>query len=81
MYASDRALARGDHPLFVDMRGAKWVDVDRYQLVDSAQRFEDWEFPHALVLGLGAAARVVEPSDLAGQVRSAARAALAGYSA
>ena len=57
MYASDRALSRGDHPLFVDMRGAKWVDVDRYELVDSAQRFEDWEFPHALVLGLGAAAR------------------------
>jgi selenocysteine lyase/cysteine desulfurase len=57
MYASDRALARGDHPLFVDMRGAKWVDVDRYELVDGAQRFEDWEFPRALVLGLGAAAR------------------------
>ena len=57
MYVSDKALARGDHPLFVDMRGAKWVDVDRYELVDGAQRFEDWEFPHALVLGLGAAAR------------------------
>jgi selenocysteine lyase/cysteine desulfurase len=57
MYASDEALARGDHPLFVDMRGARWVDVDRYELVDSAQRFEDWEFPYALVLGLGAAAR------------------------
>lgn len=57
MYASDAALARGDHPLFVDMRGARWADVDRYELVDSAQRFEDWEFPHALVLGLGAAAR------------------------
>lgn len=57
MYVSDGALARGDHPLFVDMRGAKWVDVDRYELVDGAQRFEDWEFPRALVLGLGAAAR------------------------
>jgi selenocysteine lyase/cysteine desulfurase len=39
------------------MRGARWVGVDRYDVVDSAQRFEDWEFPHALVLGLGAAAR------------------------
>lgn len=57
MYVSDRALARGDHPLFVDMRGAKWVAIDRYELVDGAHRFEDWEFPHALVLGLGAAAR------------------------
>jgi selenocysteine lyase/cysteine desulfurase len=57
LYVSERALERGDHPLFVDMRGARWVDVDRYLLVDNAQRFEDWEFPHALVLGLGAAAR------------------------
>ena len=57
MYAADRALARGDHPLFVDMRGASWVDADRYELVESARRFEDWEFPYALVLGLGEAAR------------------------
>ncbi|MFL5614098.1 MAG: aminotransferase class V-fold PLP-dependent enzyme [Gemmatimonadaceae bacterium] len=57
MYASDAALDRGDHPLFVDMRGARWVDVDKYELVPNAQRFEDWEFPHALVLGMGAAAR------------------------
>lgn len=57
MYASDRALARGDHPLFVDMRGAAWVEADRYELAESARRFEDWEFPYALVLGLGEAAR------------------------
>src|SRR6476659_9856043 len=57
MYASDRALARGDHPLFVDMRGARWVDVDRYELVDRAKRFEDWEFPYALVLGQASAAK------------------------
>jgi selenocysteine lyase/cysteine desulfurase len=57
MYASDRALARGDHPLFVDMRGARWVSPDNYEVADSAKRFEDWEFPYALVLGQGAAAR------------------------
>ena len=57
MYASDRALARGDHPLFVDMRGARWVAPDRYELADSAKRFEDWEFPYALVLGQAAAAK------------------------
>lgn len=39
------------------MRGASWVNADRYELVDSALRFEDWEFPYALVLGLGEAAR------------------------
>ena len=57
MYASDRALARGDHPLFVDMRGARWVAPDKYELADSAKRFEDWEFPYALVLGQAAAAK------------------------
>jgi selenocysteine lyase/cysteine desulfurase len=57
LYVSDRALARGDYPLFVDMRGATWVERDRFALADTAQRFEDWEFPYALVLGLGAAAR------------------------
>lgn len=71
MYASDRALARGDHPLFVDMRGARWTDVDRYELVDSAQRFEDWEFPHALVLGLGAAARYARDIGVANAQRRA----------
>jgi selenocysteine lyase/cysteine desulfurase len=56
MFASDRALSRGDHPLFVDMRGAKWVSPDRYDVEPSAKRYEDWEFPYALVMGLRAAA-------------------------
>jgi selenocysteine lyase/cysteine desulfurase len=57
LYASDRAMARGDHPLFVDMRGAKWVEPDRYEIARTAIRYEDWEFSYALVLGLGAATR------------------------
>ena len=57
MYASDRPLDRGDHPLFVDMRGATWVEPDQYEIAQTAMRFEDWEFSYALVLGLGAAAR------------------------
>ncbi len=56
MFASDRALARGDHPLFVDMRGARWVSADRYDVDPTAKRYEDWEFPYALVMGLRAAA-------------------------
>jgi hypothetical protein len=32
------------------------VDADTYRLADSAARFEEWEFPYALGLGLGAAA-------------------------
>jgi len=57
LYASDRALGRGDHPLFVDMRGAQWSGATSFELADSAMRFEDWEFPYALVLGLAAATR------------------------
>jgi selenocysteine lyase/cysteine desulfurase len=57
LYASDNAMARGDHPLFVDMRGAKWVAPDRYEIAPTAMRYEDWEFSYALVLGLGAATR------------------------
>ena len=57
LYASDKALSRGDHPLFVDMRGAKWTDAGRYDIAPTAMRYEDWEFSYALVLGLGAAAR------------------------
>jgi selenocysteine lyase/cysteine desulfurase len=57
LFVSDRALRRGDYPLYVDMRGATWEPPDDLLLVPDARRFEEWEVPHALVLGLGAAAR------------------------
>ncbi len=60
LYVSERALERGLHPLLVDMRGAKWVGADTYELVDDARRFENWEFAYALLLGLGEAARYAE---------------------
>jgi selenocysteine lyase/cysteine desulfurase len=56
LYVSDRAIGRGDHPLFVDMRGARWTDDDEWRLVPDAKRFENWEFAYALVLGMGRAA-------------------------
>ena len=57
LYVSDRALQRGDAPLYIDMRGARWLTADSYELEPDARRFENWEFPYALLLGLGAAAR------------------------
>ena len=57
LYVSDRALAEGRRPLYLDMRGADWAASDRYVLREDARRFENWEFPYALVLGLGEAAR------------------------
>lgn len=57
LYTADRALARGDHPLLPDLRGAEWTGADRFELAPDARRFENWEFSYALVLGLGEAAR------------------------
>jgi selenocysteine lyase/cysteine desulfurase len=72
LYVSDRALGRGDHPLYVDMRGAMWTGANEISLVEDARRFEDWEFPYALVLGLGTA---VEYAQSVGVSRAGERAA------
>jgi selenocysteine lyase/cysteine desulfurase len=39
------------------MRGARWLQADEFELAADATRFENWEFPYALVLGLGQAVR------------------------
>jgi selenocysteine lyase/cysteine desulfurase len=57
LYVSDRVLRAGYEPLFIDMHGARWVEPGRYRPVESAARFEEWEFPYATVLGCAAAAR------------------------
>ena len=55
LFVSDRALAAGLEPLLPDMRGADWTEPDAFRSVESAKRFEYWESPIALQLGLGAA--------------------------
>lgn len=57
LHVSDRMLEQRRAPLWIDMRGADWVEADQYELADGARRFENWEFAYSLVLGLGAAAR------------------------
>lgn len=57
LYISDRALQRGDHPLYIDMRGAHWQSADSFALTPDARRFENWEFAYSLLLGMGEAAR------------------------
>ncbi|GAA3029611.1 aminotransferase class V-fold PLP-dependent enzyme [Streptosporangium longisporum] len=57
LYVSDRVLRAGYEPLFIDMHGARWVEPGRYRPVETAARFEEWEFPYATVLGCAAAAR------------------------
>lgn len=56
LYVSDRILEQQLEPLFIDMRGANWNSENSYRAVDSAKRFENWEFAWAQVLGTGAAA-------------------------
>jgi selenocysteine lyase/cysteine desulfurase len=57
LYVSDRALAAGYEPLFIDMRGARWTGFEEYEQVETAARYEDWEFSYATVLGAAAATR------------------------
>lgn len=57
LYVSDRVLEAGYEPLHIDMHGARWVAPGYYRPVDTAARFEEWEFPYATVLGCAAAAR------------------------
>ncbi|MCB2223420.1 MAG: aminotransferase class V-fold PLP-dependent enzyme [Actinobacteria bacterium] len=54
LYASPRVLAETVPPA-VDHFGARWVAPDRYEMRPDARRYENWEFNHAAVLGLGAA--------------------------
>jgi selenocysteine lyase/cysteine desulfurase len=55
LFVSDRTLAAGAYPLLVDMHGATWTEADSFELTPDARRFESWELPHAIALGLGAA--------------------------
>jgi selenocysteine lyase/cysteine desulfurase len=75
LYASDRALERGDYPLHLDMRGATWAEADDFRLAGSARRFENWEFSYALLLGMGAAARATLAAGQEGRDRASALAA------
>ncbi len=56
LYVSDRAINDGLYPSTIDINGASWSSAGAFELADSARRFEQWEHPSALVLGLGEAA-------------------------
>jgi selenocysteine lyase/cysteine desulfurase len=57
LYVSDKVLSEGYAPLFIDLHGASWESADTFLPVPTALRFEDWEFPYALVLGAAEAHR------------------------
>lgn len=51
IYVSKRALQAGLVPMFVDLQGASWSHPDRYEVQTTANRFEYWERPHAILHG------------------------------
>jgi selenocysteine lyase/cysteine desulfurase len=57
LWIDPEALDAGMTPLFPDLRGADWLGDGLWQPAPDARRFENWEFPWALMLGMGAAAR------------------------
>jgi selenocysteine lyase/cysteine desulfurase len=57
LYVSDRVLHAGHEPQYIDMYGARWSGPGDYQAMETATRFEDWEFPYAALLGCAEAVR------------------------
>jgi len=51
LYISDKALKAGLEPMFIDMRGAEWIQKDTYRQQPDSKRFEDWEFAYSTVIG------------------------------
>ena len=51
LFISDTVFRKNLEPLFIDMRGAQWTAINEYTPQPNAKRFEDWEFPYALVIG------------------------------
>jgi len=45
-------------PVAPDLEAARWSGPDRYELVESARRYESWEHNVAALLGLGAAVQL-----------------------
>jgi cysteine desulfurase/selenocysteine lyase len=57
LYVSDKVTAKGLEPLFIDMRGADYINSNEYKIQKSAKRFELWEVSYASLLGLTEAVR------------------------
>lgn len=57
LYVSDKILSRDYTPLFIDGFGAKWTADKHFEMKKSAKRFQTWEAPFAMVIGLAEALR------------------------
>lgn len=66
LIVSDRILAEGRFPLYLDLRGGTWTGPDDFSPAPDARRFENWEFAYAGLLGLGVAARYAHEVERGG---------------
>ncbi|WP_419870791.1 aminotransferase class V-fold PLP-dependent enzyme [Chryseobacterium sp. CT-SW4] len=57
LYVSDKVLQQDLVPLFLDTKGATWVQFDDYEIGTTAKRFEHWETSMVNLLGLTEAIR------------------------
>ncbi|WP_424963531.1 aminotransferase class V-fold PLP-dependent enzyme [Ekhidna sp.] len=57
LYVSDRVLDDEIYPLMLDGAGAIWDQENDFTLLEGAKRFEMWEKPYALLVGLSEAIR------------------------
>ncbi|MEQ6167478.1 aminotransferase class V-fold PLP-dependent enzyme [Ekhidna sp. MALMAid0563] len=57
LYVSDKVLSDGLFPLMIDGAGAIWDQEEDFSLIPDAKRFESWEKPYALLIGLTEAIR------------------------
>jgi selenocysteine lyase/cysteine desulfurase len=57
LFVSDRLLEEGYAPLMIDGGGAIWTGANQFEMAPSAKRFQTWESPYALIVGLTEAIR------------------------
>ena len=55
LYVSCEVLKRLDEPITLDHFAAPWVELDRYAILPTAKRFEQWEKNVSGLIGLGCA--------------------------
>lgn len=65
LYVSDRILLENYSPLFVDGGGAIWTGLDQFEVQQTAKRFQTWEAPYALIIGLSEALRYANEIGIA----------------
>lgn len=52
LYVSNRVLEENYFPMYLDLAGATMTSPYEYEIKNTSRRFETWELPYALIVGL-----------------------------